>query len=115
MSDLTALYDEADKLKDDGQYEEAIAKLRQLLDKDPDYTLAHLALAVLCGRVGQHEDAVEHGRRACELEPAEAFNFTALSVTYQRAFAGTRNHDYIRLAEEAMAKANALQYRQPMR
>ena len=115
MSDLTALYDEADKLKDDGKYEEAIAKLRQLLGEDPDYTLAHMALAVLCGRVGQHEEAVEHGRRACELEPTEAFNFTALSVTYQRAFAGTRNRDYIRLAEEAMAKANALQYQQSLR
>ena len=115
MSDLTALYNEADKLKDDGKYEEAIAKLRQLLGEDPDYTLAHMALAVLCGRVGQHDEAVQHGRRACELEPTEAFNFTALSVTYQRAFAGTHNREYIRLAEEAMAQANALQFRPPLR
>ncbi len=115
MTDLTALYDEADRLKDDGKHEEAVAKLRSILEVDPDHTLAHMALAVLCGRMGQHEEAVEHGRRACELEPQEAFNFTALSVTYQRAFAGTRNQDYIRLAEEAMAQANALQYRQPMR
>ncbi len=50
-------------------------------------------------------------KKACELEPEEAFNFTALSVTYQRAFAGTQNQDFIRLAEDAMTKANALQYR----
>ena len=71
-------------------------------------------LAVIYGRVGKHEQAVAHGEKACQLEPEEAFNFTAMSVTYQRAFAGTRNPDYIRLAEDAMAKANALQYRQRM-
>ena len=83
--------------------------------QDPDHPLAHLALAVLLGRVGQHDEAVAHGRKACELEPEEAFNFTALSVTFQRAFAGTGNRDYIRLAEESMAKANSLQHRQHMR
>jgi Flp pilus assembly protein TadD len=111
MANLTALYDEADKLKDAGKNDEAIAKLQQILDEDPDYTLAHLALAVLCGRVGRHDEAVTHGQRACQLEPEEAFNFTALSVTCQRAFVGTQNRDYIRQAEEAMAKAHALQHR----
>jgi tetratricopeptide (TPR) repeat protein len=114
MADLTALYNEADKLKDDGHYEEAIAKLEQLLAEAPDHALSHLALAVIYGRVGQHEQAVAHGEKACQLEPEEAFNFTAMSVTYQRAFAGTQNPNYIRLAEDAMAKANALQYRQRM-
>lgn len=112
MADLTAIYNEADKLKDQGKHEEAIARLEELLTVDANYTLAHLALAVLYGRVGQHERAVEHGRRACDLEPQEAFNLTALSVTYQRAFAGTGNRDYIRLAEETMAQAGALQQRQ---
>ena len=115
MSDLTSLYDEADKLKDDGKYEEAIAKLQQVLAEDPDYVLAHLALGVLCGKVGRHAEAVEHGIRACELEPEEAFNFTAMSVTYQRAFAGTQNAEYIHRAEDSMAKAHALQQRQHLR
>jgi len=115
MSDLTSLYNEADKLKDGGKYEEAIAKLLQLLSEDPDYVLAHLALAGLYGRVARHAEAVEHGQRACELEPEEAFNFTAMSVTYQRAFAGTQNAEYIHLAEEAMAKTHALQHRQHIR
>ena len=53
--------------------------------------------------------------RACELEPEEAFNFTAMSVTYQRAFAGTQNAEYIHRAEDAMAKAHALQHRQHLR
>ncbi len=113
MADLTAMYNDADRLKDEGKYDEAIEKLTALLAEEENYPLAHLALAVLYGRVGKHEEAVNHGRRACELEPDEPFNFTAMSVTYQRAFAGTQNQDYIRLAEDAMAKANALQYRQP--
>lgn len=114
MADLTAMYDEADRLKDAGKFEEAIGKLTALLAEDEQYTLAHLALAVLYGKVGKFEQSVRHGQRACELDPHDPFNFTAMSVTYQRAFAGTQNHDYIRLAEESMAKANALQYRQHM-
>ena len=84
MADLTAMYDEADRLKDEGKYDEAIKKLNGVLAEDEHYTLAHLALAVLFGRVGKHEDAVQHAQKACELEPEEPFNFTAASVTYQR-------------------------------
>ncbi len=111
MSDVVALYNEAEKLKDAGEYEQAITKLTELLAQDESYTLAHMALAVIYGRVGKHEEAVKHGQRACELEPEDAFSFTAMSVTYQRAFAGTQNQQYIQLAEDAMAKANALQMR----
>ncbi len=109
MSDLTSLYDEADRLKDEGKFEEAIEKLNALLEQDENYVLAHLALAVVYGRVGKHEDAVRHGQKACELEPEEAFNFTAMSVTYQRAFQATQDPKYIHLAEESMAKAHAKQ------
>jgi tetratricopeptide (TPR) repeat protein len=111
MSDVVALYNEAEKLKDAGEYEAAIAKLNELLAQDDSYTLAHMALAVVYGKVNQHEEAVKHGQRACELEPEDPFSFTAMSVTYQRAFAGTQNHQYIQLAEDAMAKAHSLQMR----
>ena len=84
-------------------------KYLEILGTDDSFTLAHLALAVTYGKVGDHEKAVEHGQRACELEPNDPFSFTAMSVTYQRAFAGTRNQEYIHLAEHAMAKAHALQ------
>ena len=71
--------------------------------------LSHLALAVLYGKTGQHELAVEHGVRACQLDPHDAFNFTALSITYQRAWQGTQQGEYIRLAEEARDQAHRLQ------
>lgn len=109
MSDVKTLYAESEKLKDDGKLDEAIAKLTQLLEIDPNHVLSHLALAVIYGRANQHDKACEHGEKACELEPNEAFNFTAMSVTYQRAWQGTQKQDFITKAEDAMAKAQMLQ------
>jgi tetratricopeptide (TPR) repeat protein len=111
MASVSELYNEHEKLKDQGRYEEAIAKLEECLKSDERHVLSHLGLAVLLGKVGRHEEAIEHSKRACELEPNEAFNFTALSVTYQRAYAGTQNYQYISMAEDAMAKAHMLQGR----
>ena len=111
MSDPIVLYDQADKLKDQGNIEEAVAKLQEALTVDPNYALAHSALAVVLQKLGKHEDAIDHARRACELEPNDPFSFTALSVTYQRAFAGTNNMQYIRMAEDAMEQSRILQGR----
>jgi Flp pilus assembly protein TadD len=109
MSTSLELYDEADRLKDRGEYEAAIAKLTELLAQEEPFALAHSALAVLYGKVNRHEDAVRHGRRACELEPNDPFSFTAMSVTFQRAYAGTGNPQYIQLAEDAMARSRMMQ------
>jgi Flp pilus assembly protein TadD len=109
MPDAIALYDEADKLKDSGKLDEAVNKLREALAADASYTLAHSALAVVLQRLGRHEEAIAHARRACELEPNDPFCFTALSVTYQRAFAGTNDMRYIRMAEDAMEHSRMLQ------
>ena len=108
MSDVVKLYDEADQLKEEGNLDEAVAKLREALAIDDNYALAHSALAVVLQRQGQHDDAVKHARRVTELEPDDPFSFTALSVTFQRAYAGTNNMDFIRLAEEAMERSQQL-------
>lgn len=105
MTSVNELYNEADRLKDAGDYPAAIAKLEELLEIDPSYAIAHSALAVLCGKVQRHEDAISHAVRVTELEPNDSFSWTALSVTYQRAFAGTGNKSYIQMAEDAMARA----------
>ena len=112
MADLTDSYDGAIELMEQGKHEEAIEKLTQLLAEDADYVLAHLALAVLYGKLEKHDEAVQHGQRACELEPDDAFNFTALSVTCVRAFSGTRNPEFMHLAEDAKAKASVIQSKQ---
>lgn len=108
MSDVVALYDAADKLKDEGKLEEAAAKLEEALKLDESYALAHSALAVVQQKLGKHEVAVQHAQRAAELEPNDPFSFTALSVTYQRAYAGTNNMEFIQLAEDAMERSRQL-------
>lgn len=108
MSDVVKLYDEADQLKNDGKLDEAVAKLQEVLVIDENNALAHSALSVVLQRLQKHEDAVKHAEQVCKLEPSDPFSFTAMSVTYQRAYAGTNNTDYIRLAEDAMEKSRQL-------
>ncbi len=111
MADPHALYDEADKLKDAGKLDEAATKLNEALAAEANFGLAHAALAVVMQKLGRHEDAIQHAQKVCELEPNDPFSFTALSVTYQRAFAGTNDMQYIRLAEDAMERSRILQSR----
>jgi len=103
------LYSQSERLKDEGKLAEAAATLEDLLKQEETHALAHSALAVLLGKLGRHEEAVAHAERVCQLEPNDTFSFTAMSVIYQRAFAGTQNHQYIRLAEDAMARSRMLQ------
>lgn len=102
------MYKAGEQLKNEGKYEEAIAKFVEAIAADPQYPLPHHALAVCYGRIHQHDKAVEHAERACELEPQDPFSHMSLSVTYQRAFQGTQDMRYIRMAEDAMARSHAL-------
>jgi tetratricopeptide (TPR) repeat protein len=106
--EVVELYDAADKLKDEGKLEEAVAKLHESLAVNAKYALAHSALAVIQQRLGKHEEAVKHAQQVCEIEPRDPFSFTAMSVTYQRAYAGTNNMEYIQLAEDAMERSRQL-------
>jgi len=108
MTSKSELYNEADRLKAGFQFEAAIEKLKELLAIDDRYVLAHSALAVVYGKVKGHDKAIEHAVRASELEPDDFFSWTALSVTYQRAFAGTNEPKYIQMAEDAMAKSKSM-------
>ncbi|MCA9130718.1 MAG: tetratricopeptide repeat protein [Planctomycetales bacterium] len=109
MTDITAKYNEAEKLKDAGKYDEAVDLLKEILQESPSHVLTHLTLGRIYTLQQKFDAAVEHGQKACELEPADPFNFTAMSVTYQRVFAGTQDHKYIQLAEEAMAESRRLE------
>lgn len=108
MSDKIELENQALQLRGEGKYEEAAAKLHEALDIDPDFVRAHSALAVVYFKLGDAEKSCFHGEKAVELEPNEVFNYTALSVTYQRAWTLTQDQKYIQLAEETKAKADML-------
>jgi tetratricopeptide (TPR) repeat protein len=109
MNEITRKYNEAEKLKDQGKYDEAVELLNQILVEDPQHVLTHLTLGRIFTLQGKFDQAVEHSQKACQLEPNEPFNFTALSVTFQRVFAGTQDHKYIQMAEDAMAESRRLE------
>lgn len=109
MPTALELMNEADQLRADGKLAEAVDKLKQALEVEPGYTLAHSALAVTLQRLGQHEEAIAHAKQACDLAPDDPFSFTALSVTCQRAYAGTGDQKYIPMAEDAMERSRILQ------
>ena len=95
-------YAAAEKLKDAGDLAAAVAAMEEVVGDHPDYALAHSALAAWCTRLERHDEAVAHARKVCELEPTDAFSFTALSVACMR---GGR----IAEAEDALAKSRLLQ------
>jgi Flp pilus assembly protein TadD len=105
MATSHQMYDEAIELQQAGKLEEAVAKLHELLEQDPGYALAHAALSVFCGRLDRHDEAVEHARQVCILEPNDPFSFVALSLVCQKA-------GRIPEAEEAMMQARQVQFSQ---
>ena len=109
MSSITEKYNRAEKLKDEGKYDEAVQLLNEILAEDETHVLSHLTLGRIFTLSGNFEKAIEHGQRACQLEPNEPFNFTAMSVTFQRVFAGTQDPKYIQMAEDAMAESRRLE------
>lgn len=104
MSDLNTLYDEADQLKEQGDLEGAVAKLKEIVALDDSYVLAHSALGVHLQKLGLFDEAVRHATRVTELEPDDPFSFTQLSVICMRC-------GRIQEAEDAMAKSREVQMR----
>lgn len=98
----TERYAAAEKLKDDGDLAGAVTAMEALVADEPDYALAYSALGAWCTRLERHTEAVQHARRACELEPNDPFSYTALSVACMRA-------GMIPEAEDALARSRMLQ------
>ena len=108
MTTISQRLNEAEKLKDQGELDEATSLLTGILAEDESHVLSHMMLARIYTQTGLHVEAVQHAEKACELEPNESTNFTVLSVTYQRAWAGTQEQRYIQLAEDAMARSRMI-------
>lgn len=102
MSSRDDRYAAAEKLKDAGDLPAAVVAMEALVADEPDYALAHSALAAWCTRLERHDQAVRHARRVVELEPRDPFSYTALSVACMRA-------GLIPEAEDALARSRMLQ------
>jgi tetratricopeptide (TPR) repeat protein len=101
MSSINEIESQAELHRAEGKVTEEIACWNEILTADESFVRAHLGLAVAYYKAQDFEASVRHAERACQLEPDDAFNYTALSVTYQRAFAGTNDPSYIQKAENA--------------
>jgi Flp pilus assembly protein TadD len=84
MTTANQLYDEAVSLRDQGDKTAAIAKLEEAVALDPAFAIGHGMLAKLCADMAEVDKAIHHAKRVVELEPDDAFSYTALSVIYQR-------------------------------
>lgn len=104
MATPDELYDEANNLKEQGDLDAAVEKLREILVLDPNHLLAHSALAVHLHKLGDYDAAIAHALKVIELAPTDPFSYTQLSVIYQRC-------GRIQEAEDAMARAHMLQAR----
>ena len=101
MADVTETFRAGKQLMNDGKQDEAVAKLNEVLESDPEHVLTHLTLCRLLSQMGQHDKAIEHGEKAVSLDPNDPIHFTVLSVTYQKALAATGDMRYMELAERA--------------
>ena len=97
------MYDDAIESQQAGRLEEAGAKLEALVEQAPDCALAHSALSVFYGKLEKPDKAVEHARRACELESNDPFCFVAMSLICQKA-------GRIDEAEQALMKARQVEF-----
>jgi Flp pilus assembly protein TadD len=102
MASREERYEAAETLKNAGDLAAAVQALGEVVADEPDFALAHSALAAWCTRLERHEEAVKHARRVCELEPKDPFSYTALSVACMRG-------GLIAEAEDALARSRTLQ------
>ena len=102
MATPNELYDVAYGLKEQGDLEAAVEKLREILAIDESHLLTHAALAVHLQKLGQLEDSIKHAIKVTEIDPQDPFSFTQLSVIYQRC-------GRIQEAEDAMDKSREIQ------
>lgn len=103
MASPDELYDQAMDLRDRGDKPAAIEKLKEAVAIDPKFALGHGLLAKLYVDLAEADAAIAHALKVVELEPKDAFSYTALSVVYQRC-------GKIPEAEDAKYKAQAIQF-----
>lgn len=85
MADKYELFDEAVDLVADGKLEDAVVKYRDALTMDDDFADAWQGLALAYNELGRHPDAIEAGKRLCEIMPDDVLAHTTLSRIYQAA------------------------------
>jgi Flp pilus assembly protein TadD len=97
MPTVDEQYDDAIRLKDQGNLEAAATKLLEIVGIAPTHALSHSALAVVMQKLGKADEAIAHAKKVVELEPNDPFSYAQLSVICQRC-------GRIAEAEDALAR-----------
>jgi len=74
--------DRAVELKNQGQYDEALAEFQGVLADCPGHARAHLGLGLVLCFVGRFEESLEELKRAVECDPAWVDGHLNLAKTY---------------------------------
>src|SRR5437879_5576556 len=85
MESLAEQYDEAMLEFSRGEYDGAIARLKAVLDAEPQHFDAQLALGMAYYRKGDYAAAIVEGRKAEQLRPQDQLVHTNLSLFYMKA------------------------------
>ncbi len=85
MAEAKDLFLEGKKLKEQKEYEPAVAKLQECLAIDGKFVYALHAIVQCLTELGRHEEAINYGKQLIEFEPNDNFSYIALSRAYQRA------------------------------
>ena len=67
------------------EYDACIAKLKAILQTDPEHFDAQLALGMAYYRKGEYATAIAQGHKAEQLRPKEQFVHTNLSLFYMKS------------------------------
>ena len=108
MPSKEELYDAAIDLFGDGKLDEAIDRYRDAIALDAAYVDAWHGLAMAYNELGRHPEAIEAGKKLCELTPDDVLAHTSLSRFYQAA-------GMVPEAEAEGAKARVLGWKQQLK
>jgi tetratricopeptide (TPR) repeat protein len=84
-TDLQERYDDAMFDYSTSGYDEAITKLRAILDEDPSHFDAQLSIAMCHYRKGDYPTAILEGHKAEQMRPKEQLVHTNLSLFYMKS------------------------------
>jgi tetratricopeptide (TPR) repeat protein len=85
LEDVTAQFKRAVALQQQGQFDEAAATYRALLQRKPDYVEAQANLGVVLARLGKYDEAIQAYEAAYKLAPQLTPILLNLGIAYYRA------------------------------
>lgn len=126
MSDISesaqTAYLEGMKLFGEEKHREAIEAYERALQEAPDWTEALHGIAIALMNLEEYDRAIEVGQRICELDSADPFAHTSLSIFYQKKSALAEaagdeeaSRELIELAEKEGAKARLLSWKEELK